>query len=51
MIDYANRHYSDGERLKFEVLDAQTNDLPEKYVSEFDHVFSFHALHWCTDIE
>ncbi|XP_020282295.1 juvenile hormone acid O-methyltransferase-like [Pseudomyrmex gracilis] len=51
MVDFANKQYGDGKRLKFEVLDVQTNDLPEKYVSEFDYIFSFHALQWCTNIE
>ncbi|XP_067212840.1 juvenile hormone acid O-methyltransferase-like [Linepithema humile] len=50
MIEYANMTYSDEKRLGFEVLDTQTKNLPEKYVSEFDHIFSFHTLHWCKDI-
>ncbi|XP_012227039.1 juvenile hormone acid O-methyltransferase-like [Linepithema humile] len=49
MIDYANEQYND-KQLKFEVLDIQTKNLPKKYISEFDHIFSFHALHWCKDI-
>ncbi|CAL1689760.1 unnamed protein product [Lasius platythorax] len=50
MIEYANKTYGDKERLEFEVLDIQTKNLPEKYISEFDHIFSFHALQWCSDI-
>ncbi|XP_012231895.1 juvenile hormone acid O-methyltransferase-like [Linepithema humile] len=50
MIEYANMTYSDEKRLGFEVLDIQTKNLPEKYVSEFNHIFSFHTLHWCKDI-
>ncbi|XP_067214415.1 juvenile hormone acid O-methyltransferase-like [Linepithema humile] len=50
MIEYANMTYSDEQRLGFEVLDIQTKNLPEKYVSEFDHIFSFHTLHWCKNI-
>ncbi|XP_067203366.1 juvenile hormone acid O-methyltransferase-like [Linepithema humile] len=50
MIEYANMTYSDEKRLGFEVLDIQTKNLPEKYVLEFNHIFSFHTLHWCKDI-
>lgn len=50
MIEYANMTYNDEKRLGFEVLDIQTKNLPEKYVSEFDHIFSFYALHWCNNI-
>ncbi|KAL6430555.1 hypothetical protein ACFW04_007855 [Cataglyphis niger] len=49
MIEYAKKNNSN-ERLKFEVLDIQTKNLPEKYISGFDHIFSFHALNWCCDI-
>ncbi|XP_050458199.1 juvenile hormone acid O-methyltransferase-like isoform X1 [Cataglyphis hispanica] len=49
MIEYAKKNNSN-ERLKFEVLDIQTKNLPEKYISGFDHIFSFHALNWCYDI-
>ncbi|CAL1678262.1 unnamed protein product [Lasius platythorax] len=50
VVEYANKTYNDKERLKFEMLDIQTKKLPEKYISKFDHIFSFHALHWCYDI-
>lgn len=50
MIKYANTTYGDGQRLKFEVLDIQTKSLPEKYVSKFDHIFSFHALQFFHDL-
>ncbi|CAL1678265.1 unnamed protein product [Lasius platythorax] len=50
MVEYANKTYGDKERLEFEVLDIQTKKLPEKYISKFDHIFSFHALQWCYDI-
>ncbi|XP_029169084.1 juvenile hormone acid O-methyltransferase-like [Nylanderia fulva] len=50
MIGYANKMYGDEERLKFEVLDIQRKNLPEKYISKFDHIFSFHTLHWCHNI-
>lgn len=50
MIEYAKEKYTVKNRLKFEVLDIQTKKLPTQYISEFDHMFSFHALHWCSDI-
>jgi len=50
MIEFANKTYSHEKRLKFEVLDIQTKNLPEKYISKFDHIFSFHTLNWCYDI-
>ncbi|XP_025269751.1 juvenile hormone acid O-methyltransferase-like [Camponotus floridanus] len=50
MIKFAKKTYSNEKQLKFEVLDIQTKNLPEKYISEFDHIFSFHTLHWCYDI-
>ncbi|XP_070172097.1 juvenile hormone acid O-methyltransferase-like [Polyergus mexicanus] len=50
IVEYANKTYGDKERLKFEALDIQTKKLPVKYISEFDHIFSFHALHWCNDV-
>ncbi|XP_071568865.1 juvenile hormone acid O-methyltransferase-like [Temnothorax nylanderi] len=50
MIKYANKTFNDEKRLHFEVLDIQTKNLPEKYISEFNHIFSFHTLHWCNDI-
>ncbi|CAL1678712.1 unnamed protein product [Lasius platythorax] len=50
VVEYANKTYGDKERLEFEVLDIQTKNLPEKYISKFDHIFSFHALQWCNDI-
>ncbi|XP_070166753.1 juvenile hormone acid O-methyltransferase-like isoform X2 [Polyergus mexicanus] len=49
MIEFAKKTYGDG-RLQFEVLDIQTKCLPEKYISRFDHIFSFNALNWCYDI-
>ncbi|KAM0727980.1 Juvenile hormone acid O-methyltransferase [Formica fusca] len=51
VVEYANKTYGDKERLKFEVLDIQTKKLPEKYISEFDHIFSFYTLQWCSDVQ
>ncbi|KAL0134151.1 hypothetical protein PUN28_001178 [Cardiocondyla obscurior] len=51
MIKYARKTYSKEKQLDFDVLDIQTKELPAKYISEFDHIFSFHALHWCFDIK
>lgn len=50
MIEFAKKTYKSNERLKFEVLDIQTKSLPKKYISGFDHIFSFFTLHWCYDI-
>jgi len=51
MIEYANMTYNDKKKIGFEVLDIETKKLPEKYISQFDHIFSFHALHYCKDIQ
>lgn len=50
MIKQSIETYGDEKRLKFEILDIETKNLPEKYICEFDHAFSFYALHWCNDI-
>ncbi|XP_011641386.1 juvenile hormone acid O-methyltransferase-like [Pogonomyrmex barbatus] len=50
MIEYANKMSSVKNRLKYEILDIQTKQLPNQYISEFDHIFSVHTLHWCNDI-
>ncbi|XP_012537919.1 juvenile hormone acid O-methyltransferase [Monomorium pharaonis] len=50
MIEYAKKAYSDNKRLEFEVLDIETESLPEKYISKLDCIFSFHSLQWCNDI-
>jgi len=50
MIEYAQQTYKE-EQLEFEVLDIQTKNLPNKYISNFDNIFSFYTLHWCNDIQ
>ncbi|XP_032688155.1 juvenile hormone acid O-methyltransferase-like [Odontomachus brunneus] len=50
MIGHAKELHADEERLEFEILDIQAKHLPEKHVSEYDHVFTFHVLHWCADM-
>ncbi|XP_018044977.1 PREDICTED: juvenile hormone acid O-methyltransferase-like [Atta colombica] len=50
MIEYAKKVYSHNTRLKFEMLDIQTKNLPEKYISKFNHIFSFFTLHWCNEL-
>ncbi|XP_011064856.1 PREDICTED: uncharacterized protein LOC105152338 [Acromyrmex echinatior] len=50
MIEYAKKMYNHNTRLKFEMLDIQTKNLPEKYISKFNHIFSFYTLHWCYEI-
>ncbi|XP_011685176.1 PREDICTED: NADH dehydrogenase [ubiquinone] 1 alpha subcomplex assembly factor 5-like [Wasmannia auropunctata] len=49
MIKYANETFSE-KRLQYEVLDIVIKNLPKKYISEFEHIFSFYTLHWCSDI-
>ncbi|XP_032688166.1 juvenile hormone acid O-methyltransferase-like [Odontomachus brunneus] len=50
MIKYAKELHANEERLEFEILDIQTKHLPEKHISAYDHVFTFHVLHWCADM-
>ncbi|XP_011702399.1 PREDICTED: uncharacterized protein LOC105458630, partial [Wasmannia auropunctata] len=50
MIKYANETFSDEKRLQYEVLDIGTKNLPKKYISEFEHILSFHTLQWCSDL-
>ncbi|XP_018366787.1 PREDICTED: juvenile hormone acid O-methyltransferase-like [Trachymyrmex cornetzi] len=50
MIEYATETYYHDTRIKFEVLDIQTKNLSEKFISKFNHIFSFHTLHWCNNI-
>ncbi|XP_050463223.1 juvenile hormone acid O-methyltransferase-like [Cataglyphis hispanica] len=50
MIEFAKKTHGSNKRLKFEVLDIQTKNLPKKYISGFDYIFSFYTLHWCYDI-
>lgn len=50
MIEHARKMYSEDKRLNFEVLDIQTKNLPKNYLSDFDNIVSFYALHWCNDI-
>ncbi|KAL6262963.1 hypothetical protein P5V15_005751 [Pogonomyrmex californicus] len=50
MIEYANRMSSVKNRLKYEVLNIDTKQLPNQYISEFDLIISLHTLHWCNDI-
>ncbi|XP_020278712.1 juvenile hormone acid O-methyltransferase-like isoform X2 [Pseudomyrmex gracilis] len=51
MIEFANKNYRVERHLTFEVMDIQTKRLPDKYVCEFNHIFSFNTLQWCTDIQ
>jgi len=49
MIEYTQQTCKK-EQLEFDVLDIQTKNLPNKYISNFDDIFSFYTLHWCNDI-
>ncbi|EGI59945.1 Putative methyltransferase 235L [Acromyrmex echinatior] len=51
MIKYANDTFKDEKRLQFDTLNIETKNLPKKYISQFNHAFSFHTLHWCNDIQ
>ncbi|KYN40621.1 hypothetical protein ALC56_04930 [Trachymyrmex septentrionalis] len=50
MVEYTNRMHAIDKVLKFETLDIQTKDLPEKYIAEFEVIYSFSILHFCNDI-
>ncbi|XP_018367904.1 PREDICTED: juvenile hormone acid O-methyltransferase-like [Trachymyrmex cornetzi] len=50
IVEYANRAFAIDEVFKFETLDIQIKDLPEKYIAEFDVVYSFPVLDFCNDI-
>ncbi|XP_036144545.1 juvenile hormone acid O-methyltransferase isoform X2 [Monomorium pharaonis] len=50
MIEHAQKMYGDNKRLKFEVLDIETKNLPVKFISEFNHIFSFYTLQWCSNM-
>ena len=43
MIEYARRKYT-GERIDFDILDIQAENLPEQYIGQFDHVFSYPTI-------
>ncbi|CAH0581407.1 unnamed protein product [Chrysodeixis includens] len=49
MVNYANDHHCN-EQTSFTVLDIE-GDLPEGMKGNFDHVFSFYALHWIINQE
>ncbi|XP_072757321.1 juvenile hormone acid O-methyltransferase-like [Anoplolepis gracilipes] len=50
MIKYAESKYKTDERIDFEVFDIQTKNLSERYIAEFDNIFSFPTVHARTDI-
>lgn len=47
MVRFANENYKDG-NTNFIVQDIQAH-LNEDLINNFDHVFSFYALHWIKD--
>ncbi|XP_075974104.1 juvenile hormone acid O-methyltransferase-like [Anticarsia gemmatalis] len=49
MVNFANNNHCD-EQSSFIVLDI-TRELPPELKNNFDHVFSFNALHWISDQE
>ncbi|KAM0726390.1 Juvenile hormone acid O-methyltransferase [Formica fusca] len=50
MIEYARRNYRNNGQIDFKVLDIQTEHLPEEYIGQFDHIFSFPTVHARTNI-
>ncbi|XP_031845539.1 juvenile hormone acid methyltransferase isoform X2 [Nomia melanderi] len=48
MVEYARKKCSEEKRLSFICLNAETEDLPNELVEQFDNVFSFFCLHWRT---
>ncbi|KAJ0173388.1 hypothetical protein K1T71_011564 [Dendrolimus kikuchii] len=49
MLKFANETYAT-DRMKFQVLDIE-GDIPADWREGFDHVFSFHALHYVRNQE
>jgi len=47
MIQYANAHYKSS-KVSFEQWDV-TGEVAQEMAEQFDHIFSFHALHWVPD--
>lgn len=51
MVECARKLNADEkERLTFEQLDIETENLPEKYCEHFNHGFSFFCLQWINDL-
>lgn len=48
MVEYARLH-NRNPKISYELLDIETEELPEKFKGYFDHVFSFICLHWVVD--
>ncbi|KAK5639823.1 hypothetical protein RI129_010634 [Pyrocoelia pectoralis] len=49
MVEYAQKHYQNDPRLKFELMDITTDNLPNNFLHAFDHVLSFQCLHFVSD--
>ncbi|XP_045447625.1 juvenile hormone acid O-methyltransferase-like [Melitaea cinxia] len=49
MVKYANEHYAN-DHTSFMVLDIE-GDLPNELRGNFDHAFSFYAMHWIQNQE
>ncbi|KAK5639825.1 hypothetical protein RI129_010636 [Pyrocoelia pectoralis] len=50
MVEYAQKHYQNDPRLKFELMDITTDTLPNKFLQAFDHVLSFQCLQFVSDL-
>ncbi|KAF5299233.1 hypothetical protein FQA39_LY02406 [Lamprigera yunnana] len=49
MIEFANHNYRKSSKIKFSVMDIVTDNIPENYKAEFDHIISLYCLHFVND--
>lgn len=49
MVDYANANYNADPRVRFELMDITTDNLPQHFQNAFDHIVSFNCFHFVTD--
>lgn len=51
MVDYAQREYGHHKNVEFRILDMSTREyLPKDLRGQFDHVTSFYALMYASDL-
>lgn len=51
MIDCARTINTGEKRLTFELMNIETNDLPQENIERFDNGFSFFCLQWVQDMK
>ncbi|XP_063927518.1 juvenile hormone acid O-methyltransferase-like [Zophobas morio] len=49
MLFIAESKCRQNEKIEFVCLDIATKNLPSRFQSDFDHIFSFYCLHWVAD--